>query len=72
MQTSRKSYQLLGATCLHIASKCEDVSYIGIDDLALCADKVCVSIYIHIRMHCTVSFTLKLHLSTSSDACKYS
>jgi len=27
-------YQLLGATCLHLASKCEDVSYIGIDDLA--------------------------------------
>ena len=25
--------RLLGATCLHIASKCEDVSYIGIRDL---------------------------------------
>ncbi|KAG5183926.1 kinase-like domain-containing protein, partial [Tribonema minus] len=37
---SRKRYQLLGATCLHIASKCEDVAYIGIEDLALCADKV--------------------------------
>jgi Cyclin, N-terminal domain len=45
VQTSRKNYQLLGATCLHIASKCEDVSYIGIDDLALCADKVCICIY---------------------------
>lgn len=31
---SRNRHQLLGATCLHIASKCEDVSYIGIDDLA--------------------------------------
>jgi len=36
----RKQYQLIGATCLHIASKCEDVSYIGIDDLAMCADSV--------------------------------
>mmetsp|Transcript_1862 Transcript_1862/g.1939 ORF Transcript_1862/g.1939 Transcript_1862/m.1939 type:complete len:800 (+) Transcript_1862:122-2521(+) len=26
--------RLLGATCLHVASKCEDVSYIGINDLA--------------------------------------
>ena len=26
--------QLLGATCLHVASKCEDVTYIGIRDLA--------------------------------------
>ena len=26
--------RLLGATCLHIASKCEDVTYIGIRDLA--------------------------------------
>jgi serine/threonine protein kinase len=29
---------LLGATCLHISSKCEDVSYIGIRDLAMKAD----------------------------------
>jgi len=36
----RAKYQLIGATCLHIASKCEDVSYIGIDDLAMCADSV--------------------------------
>ena len=32
---SRSRFQLLGATCLHIASKCEDVSYIGVDDLAV-------------------------------------
>ncbi len=25
---------LIGATCFHIASKCEDVSYIGIQELA--------------------------------------
>jgi len=26
-------HELLGTTCLHIASKCEDVSYIGVSDL---------------------------------------
>ncbi|CAM9349533.1 unnamed protein product, partial [Chrysoparadoxa australica] len=36
---TRKNFQLLGATCLHIASKCEDVSYIGVKDLAISADK---------------------------------
>jgi len=36
----RKQFQLLGATCLHIASKCEDVSYIGVEDLVVCADRV--------------------------------
>ncbi len=36
----RKSFQLLGATCLHIASKCEDVSYIGVEDLTAFADNV--------------------------------
>jgi len=39
-KVERKKFQLLGATCLHIASKCEDVSYIGVDDLVVCADKV--------------------------------
>jgi len=36
----RRKLQLLGATCLHIASKLEDVSYIGVEDLVLCADRV--------------------------------
>lgn len=27
-------YELIGSTCLHIASKCEDVSYISVKDLA--------------------------------------
>ncbi|CAM9129248.1 unnamed protein product [Choristocarpus tenellus] len=35
----RNKFQLLGATCLHVASKCEDVSYIGIEDLASCAGR---------------------------------
>ena len=34
LDTSEDRLRLLGATCLHIASKCEDVSYIGIKDLA--------------------------------------
>lgn len=28
-------YELIGSTCLHIASKCEDVSYISVKDLAV-------------------------------------
>jgi len=36
----RAEFQLLGATCLHIASKCEDVSYIGVEDLASCGDNI--------------------------------
>lgn len=39
-RVERQNFQLLGATCLHIASKCEDVSYIGVEDLVICADKV--------------------------------
>eukprot|EP00943_MAST-04B_sp_MAST-4B-sp1_P000488 g488.t1 len=39
----RESFQLVGATCLHISSKCEDVSYIGVEDLAVCADNVYLS-----------------------------
>ena len=42
----RSRFQLLGATCLHIASKCEDVSYIGVDDLAVCADHAYLSEHI--------------------------
>jgi Cyclin, N-terminal domain len=57
VQTSRKNYQLLGATCLHIASKCEDVSYIGIDDLALCADKVCISVYMNAQFRSTLLYS---------------
>lgn len=34
----KKKLQLIGATCLLIASKCEDVAYIGTKDLAFCGD----------------------------------
>lgn len=33
-------YELIGSTCLHIASKCEDVSYISVKDLALAARNI--------------------------------
>ncbi len=39
-RSHRKQFQLIGATCLHIASKVEDVSYIGVDDIALCLDRM--------------------------------
>ena len=39
---SRRHLQLLGATCLHIASKVEDVSYIGVSDLCEAAASACV------------------------------
>lgn len=33
-------YELIGSTCLHIASKCEDVSYISVKDLALASRNI--------------------------------
>lgn len=33
-QSFLNMYKLIGATCFHIASKCEDVSYIGINELS--------------------------------------
>ncbi|OQS01847.1 cyclin-dependent kinase with F-box domain, partial [Thraustotheca clavata] len=38
VMVKKTKFQLLGATCLHVASKCEDVSYIGVEDLSMCAD----------------------------------
>ena len=32
--------QLLGAACLHVASKCEDVSYIGVEELGSCTENM--------------------------------
>nr|CCA19390.1 cell division protein kinase putative [Albugo laibachii Nc14] len=43
VMVKKTRFQLLGATCLHVASKCEDVSYIGVEDLAMCADNVYTS-----------------------------
>ncbi|OQR82806.1 cyclin-dependent kinase with F-box domain [Achlya hypogyna] len=40
VMVKKTKFQLLGATCLHVASKCEDVSYIGVEDLSMCADNV--------------------------------
>ncbi|RLN50304.1 hypothetical protein BBJ28_00021093, partial [Nothophytophthora sp. Chile5] len=44
VMVKKTKFQLLGATCLHVASKCEDVSYIGVEDLAMCADNVYTSV----------------------------
>jgi len=38
VQTKSKNLQLLAATCLHIASKCDDDSFMTAPDLAYCAD----------------------------------
>jgi hypothetical protein len=37
---AKPSLALLSATCLHVASKCEDISYIGVEDLVSRAGKV--------------------------------
>jgi hypothetical protein len=37
-QVDVKKLQLIGATCLLIASKCEDIQFIGTKDLAFCGD----------------------------------
>ncbi|EEY62343.1 cell division protein kinase, putative [Phytophthora infestans T30-4] len=36
----KSQLQLLGAACLHAASKMEDLTYIGVRDLVLCAENV--------------------------------
>ncbi|KAF4129950.1 Cyclin C-terminal domain-containing protein [Phytophthora infestans] len=36
----KSQLQLLGAACLHAASKMEDLTYIGVRDLVLCADNI--------------------------------
>ena len=53
---SRRSLQLLGATCLHVASKVEDVSYIGVKDLSDAALSACVlrSAFCALRVACWV------------------
>ena len=37
-QVSKRFFQLVAVTCLHIASKCEDVDHIGLTDLLFSAD----------------------------------
>lgn len=37
--TGMKKYQLLAATCLHIASKCEDDVHVHVDNLSFAADR---------------------------------
>jgi serine/threonine protein kinase len=40
---SRDQLQLVAATCLHVASKCEDTAYISVNDLVMCADNLYTS-----------------------------
>jgi serine/threonine protein kinase len=39
----REKLQLVAATCLHVASKCEDTAYISVNDLVMCADNLYTS-----------------------------
>lgn len=61
-RVQRNRFQLLGATCLHVASKCEDVSYIGVEDLVVCADKVYQAEDV-LRLEEDVLNTLDFHMS---------
>ncbi|RHZ33544.1 hypothetical protein DYB37_013104 [Aphanomyces astaci] len=69
----KTKFQLLGATCLHVASKCEDVSYIGVEDLSMCADNVYTSVDV-LKMEEQLLNTLNFTLSTPQlqAACGYS
>ncbi|RLN97319.1 hypothetical protein BBJ28_00026551 [Nothophytophthora sp. Chile5] len=64
----KTKFQLLGATCLHVASKCEDVSYIRVEDLAMSADNVFTSVEV-LRMEekllNALNFTLSWVVLTS-------
>ncbi|RHY44351.1 hypothetical protein DYB38_013285 [Aphanomyces astaci] len=67
----KTKFQLLGATCLHVASKCEDVSYIGVEDLSMCADNVYTSVDV-LKMEEQLLNTLNFTLSVPTAACGYS
>ncbi|CAH0474877.1 unnamed protein product [Peronospora belbahrii] len=63
VMVKKTQFQLLGATCLHVASKCEDVSYIGVEDLAMCADNVYTSVEVlemEEKLLNTLNFTLSV------------
>ncbi|GMF39328.1 unnamed protein product [Phytophthora lilii] len=67
VMVKKTQFQLLGATCLHVASKCEDVSYIGVEDLAMCADNVYTSVEVlemEEKLLNTLNFTLSVPTGT--------
>lgn len=71
VMVKKTRFQLLGATCLHVASKCEDVSYIGVEDLAMCADNVYTSaevLKMEEKLLNTLNFTLSVPTGASPDA----
>lgn len=72
VMVKKTQFQLLGATCLHVASKCEDVSYIGVEDLAMCADNVYTSVEVlemEEKLLNTLNFTLSVPTGKSVLAC---
>lgn len=63
----KTQFQLLGATSLHIASKLEDVNYIGVEDLAMCADTVFTAAQVlkmEEKLLNTLNFTLSVPTGT--------
>ena len=68
VMVKKTQFQLLGATCLHVASKCEDVSYIGVEDLAMCADNVYTSVEV-LEMGEKLLNTLNFTLSVPTGKC---
>ncbi|KAJ8576914.1 hypothetical protein ON010_g2292 [Phytophthora cinnamomi] len=72
VMVKKTQFQLLGATCLHVASKCEDVSYIGVEDLAMCADNVYTSVEVlemEEKLLNTLNFTLSVPTGKFLLAC---
>ena len=57
-----KKLQLIGATCLLIASKCEDIQFIGTKDLAFCGDNT-YKIRDIVEMERKILTTLKFEIS---------
>jgi len=46
VEVERDQLQLVAATCLHVASKCEDTAYISVNDLVMCADNLYTSVQV--------------------------
>jgi hypothetical protein len=73
VMVKKTKFQLLGATCLHVASKCEDVSYIGVEDLSMCADNVYSSMEVlkmEEQLLNTLDFTLAVPTGIYNRICR--
>lgn len=58
----REQLQLVAATCLHVASKCEDTAYISVNDLVTCADNLYTAVEL-LQMEEKLLNTLKFGLA---------